>query len=117
MQHQNGKPIWVQSKVKFCEPDADGNPTRCVGLNNDVSNFILAHEELLAAKTQADIANQTKSEFLARMSHEIRTPMNAIMGLGYLLKDTSLDEQQKSYLGSLNSASDSLLYIINEVLI
>jgi len=116
MQHQNGSVIWVQSKMKFCEPDDAGKPTRCVGLNNNISDFILAREDLLEAKTQADMANKTKSEFLARMSHEIRTPMNAIIGLGYLLKDTHLDEQQKSYLGSLNSASDSLLHIINEVL-
>lgn len=116
LQHRSGKFIWVQSKAKFYEPDSDGRPTRCVGLNTDVSEFIRAHEELLAAKTQADMANKTKSEFLARMSHEIRTPMNAVIGLGYLLKDTALDEQQKSYLGSLNSASDSLLHIINEVL-
>jgi PAS domain S-box-containing protein len=116
MQHQNGNVIWVQSKMKFCEPDSEGHPTRCVGLNNNINDFILAREDLLAAKTQADMANKTKSEFLARMSHEIRTPMNAIIGLGYLLKDTNLNEQQKSYLGSLNSASDSLLHIINEVL-
>jgi len=116
MQHQNGKVIWVQSKMKFCEHDASGKPTRCVGINNNINDFILAREDLLAAKTQADMANKTKSEFLARMSHEIRTPMNAVIGLGYLLKDTHLDEQQKSYLGSLNSASDSLLHIINEVL-
>lgn len=116
MQHQSGKVIWVQSKTKFCEPDENGRATRCVGLNNNINDFIVAREDLLAAKTQADMANKTKSEFLARMSHEIRTPMNAIIGLGYLLKDTNLNEQQKSYLGSLNSASDSLLHIINEVL-
>lgn len=116
MLHQSGKVLWIQSKTKFCEPDANGRATRCVGLNTDISAFIHAHEEILAAKTQADMANQTKSEFLARMSHEIRTPMNAIIGLGYLLKDTGLDEQQKSYLNSLNLASDALLYIINEVL-
>jgi two-component system, sensor histidine kinase and response regulator len=116
MQHQSGKVMWIQSKAKFCEPDVNGQPTRCVGLNTDISGFIHAHQELLAAKTQADMANKTKSEFLARMSHEIRTPMNAIIGLGYLFKDTNLDEQQKSYLSSLNSASDSLLHIINEVL-
>lgn len=116
MQHQNGKVLWVQSKAKFCEPDSNGRPTRCVGLNTDISDFILAREDLVAAKSQADLANKTKSEFLARMSHEIRTPMNAIIGLGYLLKYTELNEQQKSYLNSLNSASDSLLHIINEVL-
>ena len=40
MQHQNGKILWVQSKTKFCEPDANGRPTRCVGLNTNISDFI-----------------------------------------------------------------------------
>ena len=42
--------------------------------------------ELLAAKVEAESANQAKSEFLANMSHEIRTQMNAIIGLTHLLR-------------------------------
>jgi len=116
MLHRNGHSIWVHSKAKFFEPDADGRPTRCVGINTDISRFIKTQEELLHAKTQADMASKTKSEFLARISHEIRTPMNAIIGIGYLMQDTPLDEQQQSYLTSINSAADSLLQIINQLL-
>ena len=116
MRHQDGSTIWVHSRAKFVEPDAQGTPRRCVGINANITEFVRAQEQLLAAKTQADMANKTKSEFLARMSHEIRTPMNAIIGLGHLLSDTSLDEQQKSYLGSMNTAAESLLHIINQVL-
>lgn len=116
MRHQDGSTIWVHSRAKFVEPDAQGTPGRCVGINANITDFVRAQEQLLAAKTQADMANKTKSEFLARMSHEIRTPMNAIIGLGHLLSDTSLDEQQKSYLGSMNTAAELLLHIINQVL-
>ncbi len=114
--HHDGHVIWVHSKAKFFEPDHQGRPTRCVGVNTDVTDFMNSREELLNAKAQADLASKTKSEFLARVSHEIRTPMNAIIGIGYLLQDTQLDEQQKSYLMSINSAADSLLQIINQLL-
>ncbi|MFC3114430.1 PAS domain-containing hybrid sensor histidine kinase/response regulator [Cellvibrio fontiphilus] len=116
MLHRSGEIIWVHAKCKFFEPDAQGRATRCVGINTDISDFIKTREDLLSAKAQADLANKTKSEFLARVSHEIRTPMNAILGTGYLLQDTPLDEQQQSYLTSMNSAADSLLQIINQLL-
>lgn len=116
MLHRDGHALWVYSKAKFFEHDAQGRPTRCVGVNTDITDFIQAREELLHAKAQADLANKTKSEFLARVSHEIRTPMNAIIGIGYLMQDTALNEQQQSYLTSINSAADSLLQIINQLL-
>lgn len=116
MLHRNGDTIWVHSKAKFFEPDEQGRATRCVGINSDIGDFINAREALLSAKAQADLANKTKGEFLARVSHEIRTPMNAIIGISYLMQDTQLDEQQQSYLSSINSAADSLLQIINQLL-
>lgn len=116
MLHRDGSELWIYSRAKFVELDAEGRPRRCVGVNANITDFVRAQEELLAAKTQADIANRTKGEFLARMSHEIRTPMNAIIGLGHLLQGTELNEQQKSYLGSMTTAAESLLHIINQVL-
>jgi two-component system sensor histidine kinase/response regulator len=116
MLRRDGSIIWVHSKAKFFEPDHHGYVSRCVGVNTDISDFMSSREELLNAKAQADLASKTKSEFLARISHEIRTPMNAIIGIGYLLQDTQLDAQQLSYLSSINSAADSLLQIINQLL-
>lgn len=116
MLHRDGNIIWVHSKAKFFEPDHQGHASRCVGVNTDISDFMSSREELLSAKAQADLASKIKSEFLARVSHEIRTPMNAIIGISYLLHDTQLDEQQQSYLSSINSAADSLLQIINQLL-
>lgn len=116
MLHRDGEIIWVHSKAKFFEPDYQGYFSRCVGVNTDITDFMSSREELLNAKAQADLASKTKSEFLARVSHEIRTPMNAIIGISYLMHDTLLDEQQQSYLSSINSAADSLLQIINQLL-
>lgn len=116
MRHKDGHIIWVYSRSKFVAFDNNGNPTRCIGVNADITQFKQAQAELRQAKIEAITANQTKNEFLTRMSHEIRTPMNAIIGMGHLLEDTQLDPKQKDYLGSVNESAASLLHIIDEIL-
>ncbi len=75
------------------------------------------HEnELIVAKTQAEIANKSKSSFLTNISHEIRTPLNTIMGFTEILRNSIEDEQKKSYLSSIASSGKSLLTIINDIL-
>jgi len=50
------------------------------------------------------------------MSHEIRTPLNAIIGLGYLLDQTSLSADQRQFLSKIQFAGRALLGVINNVL-
>lgn len=73
-------------------------------------------EELKRAKEEAENANRSKSQFLARMSHEIRTPVNAVMGMNEMILRESKEENIKNYAHDVKDSSKALLSIINEIL-
>lgn len=87
---------------------------------NDLRNNLEFIEEQNArldiARKDAINASQIKSQFLANMSHEIRTPLNAILGFSKELTDIPLPTDKLEHVRIINSAADSLLRIVNDVL-
>jgi len=78
-----------------------------------------AVEKLLQEKQIAEIANSTKSEFLANISHELRTPLNSIIGFSDLLCEQifgELNEKQLKYAGNISRSGRHLLNLINDIL-
>jgi len=74
------------------------------------------NRELLAARLAAEAASRAKADFLAHMSHEIRTPMNGIISMASLVLETALNNEQRGYVETIYTSSESLLTIINDIL-
>ena len=73
-------------------------------------------EQLEIARQAAEAASRSKSAFLANMSHEIRTPLNAVLGMVHLLRRDNPTPIQVDRLDKIDSASQHLLAVINDIL-
>ena len=83
---------------------------------HDVTRLKQAEQSLMAAKQEAELACQAKTDFLTTMSHEIRTPLYGVMGSLELLALTSITAQQRRYLDALQHSSNALLATVNNTL-
>jgi signal transduction histidine kinase/CheY-like chemotaxis protein len=74
-----------------------------------ITNIIVSYKKKISMIYQKNI-------FLANMSHEVRTPLNGIIGMGKILVDTELTDEQKKMVQIINKCSLQLLNFINDLL-
>jgi len=86
-----------------------------------ISDFLKSQHKTMVslehARNEAEIANRSKSNFLAAMSHEIRTPMNAIIGIAQIqLQHENLPDEYATAFHRIYSSANNQLGIINDIL-
>jgi hypothetical protein len=110
-----------RSKTLLCNFQVIENKTNksllaIEGIAREINEHKKVNQEVQKSKKDIERILESKKQFLADMGHEIRTPMNGIIGMIDLLRTTKLDEEQNNFLDTIESSSNDLLVILNNIL-
>ena len=84
--------------------------SRSSDLQRAYADLAIAHQDLLSV-------DEMKTNFIANVSHELRTPLSSIRAFSELLLAYDNDpEVQKEFIGIVNTESERLTRLVNDVL-
>ncbi len=95
------------------------NKNYVVLIHYDLTDLVLAEEEVKKARDGYKEAERLKNTFLNVLSHELRTPLNIILGYASIIKDNLKDKisaEDIVYVDNLYSGSERLFKGITQML-
>nr|MCR5304334.1 hypothetical protein [Lachnospiraceae bacterium] len=82
----------------------------------DVTETNEYNRQLSSLRDEALRASHVKNIFIANISHEIRTPINSIINTNEKLQEMEIPNTIRDYSNNIDSASRSLMLLINDIL-
>jgi diguanylate cyclase (GGDEF)-like protein/PAS domain S-box-containing protein len=112
----NDGPRWYASRFLAVGSTDD---RRCALFSRDITGERVAAEVLAEAKEEAQMANRSKTEFMARMSRDIRTPLNDVIGFAEMIGSEMLGSIQpagyREYAESILNSGSQILKLLDRI--
>ncbi|MBK9036722.1 MAG: response regulator [Myxococcales bacterium] len=99
-----------------CERTDDGTPILITGIVKDVSDELLARDELIRDRERARDDAAAKTRFLAQVTHELRTPLAGVIGMIDLASTDTSATARGDHLASARASARHLLELIDDLL-
>lgn len=103
--------VWGHASLS-CVLDEEQRPLYCVGLVQDISDRVLAEEELRKANRDLDA-------FVHTVTHDLRSPLTPIIGYAQLLDKVygdQMDETARSYLEVITRQGNRMEELLKDLL-
>jgi PAS domain S-box-containing protein len=104
------RPIYDEAgRVMFLVPEG-----------RDITHLKETQAALTEAMRDAEMANRSKTQFLAVVSHELRTPLNAVLGYSEIMQNAMFgpigNTRYAGYVDAIHTSGQHLLGIIDDIL-
>lgn len=103
-----------------------GKPWDSVDLKNTIDKagekfslrkeLLIKNKELKQALDELKTLDQAKDNFMILINHELKTPLTTLISFLGLLKESSLNDEQVSFIKHIDKSAQKLKSIINDVL-
>jgi two-component system, cell cycle sensor histidine kinase and response regulator CckA len=119
MRHADGHWVWVLSRGKVTERDADGRPLRACGTHLDISDRKLADEERVRLETQLQQAQKMEAigQLAGGVAHDFNNLLQVINGYSELaLADLAADHAARGPVGEIAKAGNRAADLVSKLL-